>query len=300
MLRSLFTGISGLSAHQEMLDVTANNIANVNTTGFKSSSVQFEDTLSQTMSTGGGGVVGTTTPAVNPAGGTNPQQVGLGVQVAGTELNFTQGSNQQTGEKTNMLINGDGFFAVQKNGTTYFTRNGAFLPDAAGHLVTPDGAMLMGWASGVAHTPANLTPIQLPLTSVTDPTTGAAVYTGADAWTDFSIGPDGTITGVDASGKPITASTDPTRNPITLAVETFANPGGLQKAGDSLYLQTPSSEADTPLAKTNITTGYVEMSNVDLARELSNLIIAERGFQANSKTISTSDQVLQTLVNMVQ
>jgi flagellar hook protein FlgE len=272
MLRSLFTGISGLSAHQQMLDVTANNIANVNTTGYKSSSVEFEDTLSQTISGGGA--------ATATAGGTNPVQIGLGVQVVGTRMDFTQGSNQATGVKSNMLINGDGFFAVQKNGQTMYTRNGNFAVDDQGHLVTPDGAELMD-----ANNPGN--PIQLPLTSV-DPTNPA------NTWVDYNIAADGTITGVDASGNPVTTPA------IKIDMETFSNPDGLERAGNSLYLATASSGAATSTGVGSITTGYVEMSNVDLSKELTNLIISERGFQANSKVITTSDEVLQTLVNLKQ
>ncbi len=104
MLRSLYSGISGLRSQQAMLDVPGNNIANVNTAGFKSSSVQFEDTLSQ-LSKGAGAPTGT-------SGGTNPAQVGLGVQVAGIATNFNQGSAQATGKSTDMMIAGDGFFTV--------------------------------------------------------------------------------------------------------------------------------------------------------------------------------------------
>ncbi len=283
MLRSLFTGISGLSAHQQMLDVTANNIANVNTTGYKSSTVQFEDTLSQTIS-GGGAATGTN-------GGTNPVQIGLGVQVAGTTMNFTQGSNQPTGVRSNMLINGDGFFTVTKNGQTMYTRAGNFSVDDQGHLVNPDGAELMG----ATITPPATTPtygvIQLPLTSVNP----------SNKWVDYNIAADGTITGVDATGNPV----DVTGAPITAAsptlkvdLQSFANPDGLLKAGDSEYVQTAASGTPSATGVGTITTGYVEMSNVDLAKELTNLIISERGFQANSKVITTSDQVLQTLVQL--
>src|ERR671921_107728 len=116
MLRSLFTGISGLRAHQQMLDVTSNNIANVNTAGYKSSSTVFEDTLSQTI-TGAGAPAGLN-------GGTNPMQVGLGVQLAGTSINFSQGSNQYTGRTSDLLINGDGFFVLNNGGQQTLTRAG--------------------------------------------------------------------------------------------------------------------------------------------------------------------------------
>ena len=108
MLRSLYSGISGLRSHQTMLDVTGNNIANVNTTAFKSSATQFQDTLSQ-MTQGAG--------APQAAlGGTNPAQIGLGVQVAGISTNFAQGSAQSTGRGTDMMISGDGFFVVESGG----------------------------------------------------------------------------------------------------------------------------------------------------------------------------------------
>jgi flagellar hook protein FlgE len=268
MLRSLFTGISGLGAHQQMLDVTANNIANVNTTGYKSSHTVFEDTLNQTISGGSGGGAA--------AGGTNPIQVGLGVKVAGTAMNFTQGSNQSTGVRTNMLINGDGFFTVTTNGTDkLYTRAGNFQLDNQGHLVTPDGAMLLDTTGA---------PITLPLTSVSP----------AGTWTDYNIQPDGTITGIDTAGNPVTTPS------IKIGLATFPNPGGLLKVGNSEFQQTASSGNASASGVGTITTGYVEMSNVDLSQELTNLIIAQRGFQANSKVITTSDEVLQTLVNLKQ
>ena len=106
MLRSLFSGISGLRAHQTMLDVTGNNIANVNTAGFKTSQTQFQDTLSQVLTNAGG--------AQDGVGGTNPAQVGLGVRVAGITTNFQQGAAQLTNRSTDMMISGDGFFVVRK------------------------------------------------------------------------------------------------------------------------------------------------------------------------------------------
>src|SRR3954447_26813670 len=142
MLRSLYSGISGLRSHQTMLDVTGNNIANVNTTGFKASATQFQDTLSQ-MTKGAGG-------AQAEAGGTNPAQIGLGVQVAGISTNFAQGSAQATGRATDMMISGDGFFVTSKGGEQLYTRAGAFELDSNGNLVSPDGAILQGWMANAA------------------------------------------------------------------------------------------------------------------------------------------------------
>src|SRR5690606_37429059 len=141
MLRSLYSGISGLRSHQTMLDVTGNNIANVNTTAFKSSATQFQDTLSQL-----------TQGAVGPQaqqGGTNPAQVGLGVRVAGISTNFAQGSAQATGKSTDMMISGDGFFVTRVGNDMLYTRAGSFDLDAQGRLVTPDGGIVQGWSAEI-------------------------------------------------------------------------------------------------------------------------------------------------------
>jgi flagellar hook protein FlgE len=264
VLRSLFTGISGLNAHQEMLDVVANNIANVNTTGFKSSTTVFADTLSQT-------IAGATQPGAT--GGNNPQQVGLGVQVVGTDLNFTQGSSQATGVGSNLLINGDGFFMVTKGGQQLYTRAGEFTLDSAGHLVTPDGAE-------VQDVNGNL----LDLSGLTNGT-----------YDSYTIGTDGKVNAVDPTGAITTLG--------QVGLATFSNPHGLQKVGDTEFATTvnsgtPSIGAPGTGSRGTVSPGYVEMSNVDLSKELTALIVAERGFQANSKVITTSDEVLQTLVNL--
>ncbi|MDQ1732221.1 MAG: flagellar hook protein FlgE [Pseudonocardiales bacterium] len=264
MLRSLFTGISGLRAHQQMLDVTSNNIANVNTTGYKSSSTVFEDTLSQT-------IAGAGAPAAQ--GGTNPMQVGLGVQLAATETNFAQGSSQYTGRTSDLMINGDGFFQVKNQGQLNYTRAGSFQLDAIGHLVAPDGSILQSAAGG-----------DLDLSALNSGT-----------YVSWNISSGGVVNGVDSAGATTALG--------TLATATFANPGGLAKVGDSQYQATANSgAAQVGAASTggrgSLTPGYLEMSNVDLAGELTNLIISERGFQANSRVITTSDEVLQTLVNL--
>jgi flagellar hook protein FlgE len=128
MLRSLFTGISGLRTHQQMMDITANNIANVNTTGYKSSQVQFNDTLSQMMGAAGSPQDG--------QGGTNPAQVGLGVRVGSITANFSQGSAQTTGKSGDMMIQGDGFFITRSGNESLYTRAGSFFFDANGTLTT--------------------------------------------------------------------------------------------------------------------------------------------------------------------
>jgi flagellar hook protein FlgE len=265
MLRALFTGISGLRAHQQMLDVTSNNIANVNTVGYKSSATTFEDTLSQTLE-GAGAPTAT-------QGGTNAIQVGLGVQLGATTLNFTQGQTQTTGRGQDLLINGDGFFVVANQGVQEYTRAGSFTLDLNGHLTAPDGAILQDAGGGA-----------LDLSTLS---TGGYV--------SWSIASNGTVNAVNAAGVSTTLG--------TIALATFTNPGGLSKSGDTDYQQSANSGtavigAPNSGGRGSLTAGALEMSNVDLSTELTNLIISERGFQANSRVISTADSVLQTLVQM--
>src|SRR5215212_5864845 len=171
MLRSMFSAISGLRAHQTKMDVVGNNIANVNTVGYKSQTTVFEDTLSQLLRNG-------SAPTADTAG-TNPAQVGLGVKVAGISTNFSQGSTQNTGRSTDFMISGDGFFQTKAGNETLYTRAGSFDFDGAGNLVTPDGAILQGWmaTSGTVNTNGPVGNLSIPYGQVLAPveTTGSAV-----------------------------------------------------------------------------------------------------------------------------
>jgi len=149
MLRSMFSGVSGLRSHQTMMDVIGNNIANVNTVGYKAGTTVFQDLLSQAIR--GAGVPD---DSASGAGGTNPAQVGLGVTITGISNNFTQGASQLTGRATDLSIQGDGFFVVRDNGEQLYTRAGSLNFDALGRLTTADGSILQGWtadASGVIN-----------------------------------------------------------------------------------------------------------------------------------------------------
>jgi flagellar hook protein FlgE len=255
-----------------MLDVVGNNIANANTAGFKGNNIVFQDTLSQ-MLTGAGAPVAAAgaTPA---RGGTNPIQVGLGVSVGGTTTNFGQGSAQVTGRPTDLMIQGDGFFVVERNGDPLYTRAGAFNFDASGNLVTLDGDLVVGYdRNGAGPGPLNVD------------------FTGVDS---YSIGSDGFITGVVGGTK---------TNLGQIALANFANPEGLERAGDTAFRESANSGAATIAAPGtpglgSLMGGALEMSNVDLAQEFTNLIIAQRGFQATSRVITTSDSVLEELVNI--
>ena len=282
MLRSLFSAISGLRANQTMLDVTGNNIANANTVGFKASNIVFQDTLSQMLTAGAA-------PA-GANGGTNPIQIGLGVQVGGVTTNFNQGSAQVTNKPTNLMISGDGFFVVSRGGEEIYTRAGAFNFDMAGNLVTTDGDRVQGFAAD-------------PTTGAIDPAGAATdisipdmvVEGGANPMRSYNIGNDGVITGIYADG---------TKKPLfQIAMATFANPEGLEKIGDTSFREgtnsgTPQVGAPGSERRGDLIGGSLEMSNVDLAQEFTNLIIAQRGFQATSRVITTSDQVLEELVNI--
>lgn len=271
MLRSLYSGVSGMRGFQTKLDVIGNNIANVNTAGFKAGRVMFKDILSQT-------VAGETAPNGNDNGGVNAKQVGLGVALGAIDTIHTTGSAMTTNVPTDLRIDGDGFFAV-KNGADqadwYMTRAGDFKLDASGNLVNSDG-MLVCDVGGE--------PIVIDTTTVVQ----------------FSIGLDGRI------NKKLNDGTIDSDTQIGLIKVT--NPAGLEKIGGNLYRMTQNANPDGAfnLVAPNsleagsgaIVAGQLEMSNVDLTSEFTEMIVAQRGFQANSKIITTSDEVLQEIVNL--
>jgi len=288
VLRSLFTGISGLRAHQMMMDVTGNNIANVNTTGFKGSQVTFQDTFSQLLE-------GAAAPQDANQGGTNPSQVGLGVRVAGMSTNFGNGATQVTGRDTDMRIDGNGFFVVNAGGEQMYTRAGSFSFDEDGTLVTPEGNPVQGWQADAGGN-LNGAGTVAAMGNISRNGSTPAGYT----LTDYKIGADGVITGVfrnDTDGSVLQQGV------AQIAVATFTNNEGLEKAGSSNYRESVNSgevviNVPGQGANGRLSTGALEMSNVDLAQEFTNLIIAQRGFQANSRVITSSDELLQDLVNL--
>lgn len=461
MLRSLYSGITGLINHQTRMDVIGNNVANVNTIGFKKGRVQFQDLISQTLQ-------GAARPR-DEVGGVNPRQIGLGMRVASIDTLHTQGSLQTTGVKSDVAIQGEGFFIQRDGGAVNYSRAGSFSLDAAGVLVnTANGQRVQGWnaqvvnnqtvintASGIAdliipvgtkdsaaattlieissnldkNTPLipapapsaadiqsgtwqvtydifdnfgnthtlNIdftrvagTPNQwnaavtvldddgaalpqgvsiggvdsvdgqsfivdfnsdgtiLQLTNaqggivnagnlaaeitiqVPDSEAGGAaqitqnitvnlgqVGTLTNAVTQFSapsttrifsqngyglgyledyrIDSSGTVTGVFSNGNNRTIG--------QVALASFTNPGGLEKIGDTSYIETINSGiANIGVSGTadrgTISAGTLELSNVDLAEEFTDMIVTQRGFQANSRTITTSDQMLQELLTL--
>jgi len=280
MLRSLFAGISGLRVNQAMLDVTGNNIANANTTGFKGSTTVFQDTLSQ-MLTGASG-------ANADNGGTNPIQIGLGVQLAGTSTNFAQGSSQSTGRTTDLMIQGDGMFVVRDGNEQLYTRAGAFTFDENGDLETLTGNRVQGYLLDGTGAPTG------GLVDVSLDTAALGLPAGVEI-TSYSIGADGVVRGSFSDGVP--------RDLAQIAIADFANPMGLEKVGETSFRTSANSGAAQlgvagQSGRGKLVGGTLEMSNVDLAAEFTNLILAQRGFQASSRVITTSDQVLEDLVNI--
>lgn len=309
MMRSLFSAVSGLKNNQTAMDVIGNNIANVNTTGYKSSRTVFQDIYSQTISSA--------TAATGTSGGSNAQQVGLGVTISTIGLNMADGSTESTSNALDFAISGDGFIVVDDgNGGYYYTRNGALTLDGNGYLVTANGDYVLAVAENTtdatddgtsdddttsvedidSFTTDDLTKIQL-LRSYTNSDGDAVEYT------DYAVDSNGVITVTesitDADTGEITTDTV-TIGRVVLA--TFANSGGLEKAGSSYYTEGANSgEAVYNFAGVNcgtMTSGSLEMSNVDLATELTNMIITQRGFQANSRVITTSDTMLEELINL--
>lgn len=224
MMRSLFSGVAGLKCHQTRMDSIGNNIANVNTPGFKSSRVTFIDTLTQTLS-GASAATGT-------IGGTNAKQIGLGVGIGGVDTIFTDGSVQSTGNNTDLCLSGSGLFVVKSSSGTYYTRNGAFQTDAAGNFVTSSGGLFVqGWmASGTGD-------------NRKIDTTGATTnITGLLAGKPIAATPSGTVT---LSNNLSSSTPGSTINNIqvkyvdgTSATVTSYTPTTIQKGGITLKLST--------------------------------------------------------------
>ena len=305
MLRSLFTAIGGLRNHQVMLDVTANNIANVNTVGYKSQRVSFESMMAQSLR-------GASSPIPGIVGGSGPTEVGLGMALGSIGSIMTQGSLQTTGQWSDVAVNGDGYFMVARNldpatggviastpttagSDVSFTRAGNFTLDSQGFLVDQHGQFVLGLVATSQGPPvtwgAGLSALQIPVNAKS-----------------VSIDQNGVVS-FDNGSRVIAAQ---------IQMAKFPNPAGLSRVGANDLKDTPNSgifdPSAAPLAAApsggafyapanmyglgTLQSGTLEMSNVDLALEFTNMIVAQRGFQANTRVITTSDEVLNELVNL--
>jgi flagellar hook protein FlgE len=306
-MKSMYTGISGLKGNQMKLDVISNNVSNVGTTAFKKSNVRFADNLYQTNSF--------TTGPSDRYGGVNARQVGLGTNVAGI-IKFTeQGSLQLTSRKTDFAIDGEGYFVVASGlGTDddpyklNFTRDGSFTRDSNGALVTLDGYYVMAKALVQQNPPVaegELDKVYIPdkYELEVDVTDDAGNVIGTEkvlkTVTDFSLSGDanGLLTLVFEDGT--------TYSPYMVEVAAFSNPEGLSAAGGNRFTPTLNTgeikyltEVGDSAAFGRVTQGVIEMSNVDLSEEFTEMIITTRAFQSNSKLITTSDELLQEIINL--
>jgi flagellar hook protein FlgE len=328
MMPAMYSAISGLEAHQTMLNVTANNLANVDTIGFKAQRTTFESELSQLL-TGGSGQT-----AAN--GGTNPEQVGLGVQVGSIDQIMSAGSFQSTGNTLDVALQGDGFLVVGSSSSTnpvtaagyvptavqsppvaptvinssfaaadslptsyQYTRAGNLTTDSAGFLTTASGQYVMGYTTAQAGTAT--TPSQ---DQAANGAAGTATYLYIPPGsTNVSIGQDGSLTYTD--NNPADTTYQQTCIAGYLALGSFPNEGGLTRDAGTDWTSSPNSGAPTfgtadngAFGSTQVISGELEQSNVDMATEFTNMIEAERGYQANSSVISTADQMMQTLIQM--
>jgi len=257
MIRSLYTAATGMIAQQTQIDVTSHNIANVNTIGYKKNRAEFADLFYQVSEYAG---TSTSDTSVSPTG----IEVGLGARPTAITKQFSQGNFKETGNKLDMAITGDGFFQIElPNGQIGYTRNGAFKLDGNGQIVNSDGYKL--------------------LPEITIPENA----------TQINIGTDGTI-----SAK-LAGETEPIQLG-KLELANFINPAGLHSLGNNNYINTIAS--GDPIISTagvdglgQIRQGFVEMSNVQLVEEMTDLITGQRAYEANSKAITTSDEMLQTV-----
>jgi flagellar basal-body rod protein FlgG len=258
MVRSLYSSASGMEAQQANLDVIANNLANVNTTGFKRSKIEFQDLLYETTRSAG---------AEQGSGTQLPTglQVGHGSRVVATSKVFTEGELTQTGEQLDLAINGDGFFQVQRpDGTLAYTRDGALKRSSTGQVTTSDGLPLQG----------GFQPIAAGTTSITISSSGEVTATSSSGSQNFQV-----------------------------QLVRFTNPAGLNSVGGNLYTESLASgtpETGTPGENGygTLQQGYLEMSNVKVVQEMVNMIVAQRAYEVNSKSVQSADEMMQESNNL--
>ena len=341
MLRSLYSGISGMKVNQTKLDVIGNNLANVSTTAFKGSRVNFSTTISQTL--------GSASAASDSLGGVNGKQIGLGAQISSIDKIMSQGSMQSTSRSLDVAVDGSGYFMVATgpaltgdakdsitivnngvgtmpaNSSVAYTRDGSFVLDNEGNLLTSKGYRVLGFAmksgvnggNNVDNIDANgdvlyvesnnktvamddkLVSLKIPDKVLKDDGNGKKIPVAVKS---FNISADGLITGVLETGE-ITALGQ-------IAMSSFKNEVGLTDIGNNMYEPSGSSGAaiissgkNSPTNRNSsgygdILQGYLEMSGVDMAEQFTDMIVATKAFQAAGKTITTGDEILSEIINL--
>lgn len=342
MLRSLYSGISGMKVNQTKLDVIGNNLANVSTTAFKGSRVNFSTTISQTL--------GSASAASDSLGGVNGKQIGLGAQISSIDKIMSQGSMQSTSRSLDVAVDGSGYFMVATgpaltgdakdsitivnngvgtmpaNNSLAYTRDGSFVLDNEGNLLTSKGYRVLGFAMETTNPPQNTKidnieddgnvlyvesnnstkAIDDKLVSLKIPDKVTKIDAQGKrtdvAIKSFNISSDGLITGVLETGE-ITALGQ-------IAMSSFKNEVGLTDIGNNMYEPSGSSGAAIISSGKNSTTnrnssgygdilqGYLEMSGVDMAEQFTDMIVATKAFQAAGKTITTGDEILSEIINL--
>ena len=344
MLRSLYSGISGMKVNQTKLDVIGNNLANVSTTAFKGSRVNFSTTISQTL--------GSASAASDSLGGVNGKQIGLGAQISSIDKIMSQGSMQSTSRSLDVAVDGSGYFMVAAgpaltgnadaitinnngvgtmpaNNSVAYTRDGSFVLDNEGNLLTSKGYRVLGFAmettdpvnknnidnieddGKVLYVESNnqtkaidnkLVSLKIPDKVVKLSEQGGKRVETEVAIKSFNISADGLITGVLETGE-ITALGQ-------IAMSSFKNEVGLTDIGNNMYEPSGSSGAAIISSGKNSTTnrnssgygdilqGYLEMSGVDMAEQFTDMIVATKAFQAAGKTITTGDEILSEIINL--
>lgn len=276
MLRSLISGISGLRNFQQQMDVIGNNIANVNTHGYKAGRVSFADTFSQSV-----GNFGVDNAAIN--------QIGTGVDTQVVQSIHTTGTLQRTENNLDMFIDGEGYFVVQNNrsGEDFLTRDGHFKLDQEGYLTTFNGLRVQGFSNADLNNLGDLR-IQVP----------AAAPAGVDI-SNWSVSERGEIIMFLTDGSTATAG--------QILLQKVKDPDALKKEGGNLYSRTdlagpidwntnPGRPNENGIGK--VRSGALELSNVELGEEFSSMITTQRAYQASARIITTSDEMLQEVINL--
>jgi len=326
LIGSLTTGVSALDSFEQGLEVIGNNIANVNTTGYKDETADYADSFSN--------ILQSATPASSTTGGnTGTKQIGTGVKLESVNGNFSQGTLTTTGNNTDLGVSGSGFFLVRdpSNGQEFVTRDGSFQLDSQGYLVTSQGYRLQGLNNGSASytatvdangalvytqtptAPSTLGDVQINFNisignGLTNNTGGAftdaQVTAGAPAMNNFTVDQSGNIVESLSNGDTLD------RGQVLL--QNFSDPNALTRLGNNLYGNTDAAGPEGGAGMTgannspgtnglgSIEVGTLEGSNVDLSQEFANLITTQRSFQAASRVITTSDSVLDEIIHLKQ
>lgn len=288
MMKALYSGVSGMRSHQTKMDVIGNNIANVNTYGFKTQRATFRDVYYQTLKTPG--------EPGDDRGGTNASQVGYGSQVGSVDTIQTISGYSPTNKQTDIYINGDGFLAVENSsGDILYTRLGALNFDKAGNLVDVNGSRIIGYDNADGNAIKTNADGMIDWTETIEVSPDVIKIDNYEEYKNITINSDGSITAIDTDDKIVTIGAIP--------VYKIPNQDALILEGNSYYSR--GNNAGEPIINSPgsggtgaLVTGGLEMSNVDLANEFSDMIITQRGFQANTKIISVVDQMLEELVNL--